>query len=307
MNISIGKYVGKNTFLHKLDPRLKLIFNIIFITLFFVTSHLLTLSFLIVPILIIFVTTTGKPFHLLKLAKLSIFVFIFMSVIFGFILNDFSNFEKPDFSLFGLNHEESLNFVKKTFFEINFGFTVFKYTTLSFVRAFVLGLRIYCMVIVTTLLIYTTKPILLTSAIEDLISPLKLVKINTNIIAMIITIGIRFIPTLLLEANRIMKAQASRGVDFKHGKIKDKVKSMVTLTIPLFVLSFSRAEDLANAMEVRGYDPYKKRTKYRHLSFKWFDYLFIFLLISFIIFVILIEQNIIGPLPTFWLYTIQQF
>ncbi|SYV91053.1 Energy-coupling factor transporter transmembrane protein EcfT, partial [Mesomycoplasma hyorhinis] len=86
---------------------------------------------------------------------------------------------------------------------------------------------------------------------------------------MIVSIAIRFIPTLLLEASRIMKAQSSRGVDFKNGKKKDKAKSMITLIIPLFVLSFSRAEDLSNAMEVRGYDPYAKRTKYRKIRFQW--------------------------------------
>ncbi|MGZ9413639.1 energy-coupling factor transporter transmembrane component T family protein [Mycoplasma sp. AC157] len=307
MNIVIGKYVPKNTFLHKLDPRIKLIFNIIFITLFFVTTHLLTLSFLIIPMMILFAVTTKKPFHLIKVAKLPIFIFLFMSIIYSFILNDLSNFNKPEFIIKGLDHDQSYKFISQEWFSLNLKFTTLKYTNLSFIRAFVLGLRIYCMILITTLLIYTTKPVLLTRAIEDLIFPLKLVKINTNVIAMIISIAIRFIPTLLLEANRIIKAQASRGVDFKHGKINDKVKAMITLTIPLFVLSFSRAEDLSNAMEVRGYDPYEKRTKYRRLYLKWFDYLFLLFLISFIVFVILVEQNVIGPLPLFWIYTAQQF
>ncbi|WGI36906.1 energy-coupling factor transporter transmembrane component T family protein [Mesomycoplasma lagogenitalium] len=314
MNIVVGKYVPKNTFLHRLDPRLKLIFNILFIIFFFVVTHLFTLSFLIIPTLIIFILTTERPLHLLKMAKLPIFIFLFMSVLYGFLLYDTSSLkENENFIINGFSindkkqaHLDSFNFVDTEWFSFEIYFK-FRYTNLVFIRSFVLGLRIYCMLIITTLLIYTTKPILLTKAIEDLISPLKLIKINTSVIAMIISISIRFIPTLLLEANRIIKAQASRGVDFKHGKIKDKVKSMITLTIPLFVLSFSRAEDLANAMEVRGYVPYEKRTRYRRLYLKWFDYLFMLFLVAFIIFVILIEQNVFGQLPQFWLYTAQLF
>ncbi|SFW06501.1 Energy-coupling factor transporter transmembrane protein EcfT [Chlamydia abortus] len=83
---------------------------------------------------------------------------------------------------------------------------------------------------------------------------------------MIISIALRFIPTLLDEANRIMKAQASRGVDFKHGKLKDKTKAFIVLIVPLFVASFSKANDLADAMTSRGYDPYAKRSKYRQLG-----------------------------------------
>lgn len=154
------------------------------------------------------------------------------------------------------------------------------------------------MIISTTILTYSTKPFLLTRAIEDLILPLKLLFIPTHIIAMIISIAIRFIPTLLLEATRIMKAQSSRGVDFKHGKIKDKVKSLITLVIPLFVLAFSRAEDLSNAMDVRGYDVYAKRSRYRRLVFNKLDYLFALIFIALITLTVLMEMNII-PISRF--------
>lgn len=123
--------------------------------------------------------------------------------------------------------------------------------------------RMYVMMVAMTLMIATTKPTALTRAIEDLLIPLKLIRVKVHIIAMIISIALRFIPTLLEEAQRIMKAQASRGVDFKNGNIKAKIKSLVTLIIPLFVSAFAKAEDLANAMEVRGYDPYQKRIRYR--------------------------------------------
>ncbi|MBN3535041.1 energy-coupling factor transporter transmembrane component T family protein [Mycoplasma procyoni] len=304
MNVTIGKYVHKNTFLHRMDARLKLIINILIISMFFIASHLITLSILLLPILIFFVTTTKKPLHLLKMAKMPIFIFIFTSILYGFILSDLSNFEKKEYFLHGLNHEQSYDLISKTLFEFHRGFFNFKYTYLVFNKSLILGLRIYIMLIVTTLLIYSTKPIALTRAIEDLLSPLKLIRVNTGVIAMIISIAIRFIPTLLQEAMRIMKAQASRGVDFKNGKINEKAKSMITLTIPLFVMSFARAEDLANAMEVRGYDPYEKRTKYRSLKFEWFNWLVLGLLVAYVTCVILIENNVI-QIPYWWAITAQ--
>lgn len=153
------------------------------------------------------------------------------------------------------------------------------------------------MIIVTTLLTATTKPVALTKAIEDLLLPLKLLFIPVHIIAMIISIALRFIPTLLEEAQRIMKAQASRGVDFKNGNIKSKAKSMVTLIIPLFVSAFSKAEDLGNAMETRGYNPYEKRTRYRTYPVRFVDVVVGILVIGMIVTVALIFNEVI-PTPS---------
>lgn len=143
------------------------------------------------------------------------------------------------------------------------------------------------MIIITTILTSTTKPIDLTRGLEDLMLPLKIIKFPVHIIAMIIAIALRFIPTLLEESQRIMKAQASRGVDFKNGGPRAKVKSTVTLIIPLFVTSFSKAEDLGNAMETRGYDPYAKRTRYRKYSIKYFDIITLGIILGMLTWVIL--------------------
>ena len=125
------------------------------------------------------------------------------------------------------------------------------------------------MISLTTILTSTTKPLDLSLAIEDLLSPLKLVKFPVHIFSTIIAIAFRMIPTLLEEASKIMKAQASRGVDYKNGNFKDKIKAIGSLVIPLLVSSFQKAEDLAYAMDARGYDPYQKRTRYKkfRLSF----------------------------------------
>ncbi|WP_033160934.1 energy-coupling factor transporter transmembrane component T family protein [[Mycoplasma] collis] len=311
MTISVGKYVNKNTFLHKLDARVKLLFNIFFVAFFFIVSHLFTLSLLVLPIIIIYLLVTKKPISLLKLMKIPLFIFIFMSIFYSFINysidylgEDYINNLNP--SSQGFNNLDKITIANWLSTKIiQFDKINFNYRIGEFIKAFSLAFRIYTMLIITTLLIYTTKPILLTKAIEDLISPLKLLKVNTSVIAMIISIAIRFIPTLLLETNRILKAQASRGVDFKNGKIKDKIKSMVSLTIPLFVLSFSRAEDLANAMEVRGYIPYAKRTRYRNLKLKWYDIIFLLSFIGLIVLFFLIDYNVIS-LPDWWLLSSQR-
>lgn len=318
MQINVGKYVPRDTIIHRLDPRLKIVFNIVFAILFFVISHIITLLFLLSFTLVFFYITTKRWIDIIKLLKLPILLFLFMLIIYGFLITeqnandiiDSPNAQKIGFSLLGLNTEEIYNYVhwmKVT--KIPNTSIEFQIGTLSLIRSGIISLRIYALIISTTILTYSTKPFLLTKGIEDLIWPLRLLFIPTHIIAMIVSIAIRFIPTLLLEASRIMKAQSSRGVDFKNGKKKDKAKSMITLIIPLFVLSFSRAEDLSNAMEVIGYDPYAKRTKYRKIRFQWFDYLFLLALITLITIVIITEKNvghIMNDLPLWWKYTNQK-
>jgi energy-coupling factor transport system permease protein len=132
-------------------------------------------------------------------------------------------------------------------------------------------LRLVLMLSLTMILTASTKPLDLTYALEWFMTPLKLVKFPAHEIAMTISIALRFIPTLLDETERIMKAQASRGVDFNHGGIFKRFGAIIALIIPLFVSALERSEELANAMIVRGYDPRAKRTRYRLLRFSWRD------------------------------------
>ena len=128
------------------------------------------------------------------------------------------------------------------------------------------------MIMVTTILTASTKPLDLTLAIEDLLSPFKRFGFPAHEIAMMISIALRFIPTLIDETNRIMKAQASRGVDLKEGSFKEKIVAILSLIVPLFVSSFQRAEELADAMEARGYVPSATRTRYKQLVHGLKDY-----------------------------------
>jgi len=152
------------------------------------------------------------------------------------------------------------------------------------------------MLALTLILTATTKPLDLTYALEWYMTPLKLIKFPTHEIAMTISIALRFIPTLLDETMRIMNAQASRGVDFEHGKIKEKITAILSLIVPLFMSAFQRSEELANAMEARGYNPRGKRTRYRNLAWHVgdsFSLLFIVILTAGVITVSTMNWNLI--------------
>lgn len=140
-------------------------------------------------------------------------------------------------------------------------------------NTFYITLKIFLMVTIVTLLVSTTTPVQLTFAIEDVLSPLRYLKIPVNEWSMTISIAIRFVPSLLTESQKILKAQASRGVDFSYGNFKDKIKALVSLVVPMFSVAFHKADDLANAMEARSYNPRYARTRYRSYSIKtkeWF-------------------------------------
>ena len=152
----------------------------------------------------------------------------------------------------------------------------------AFVNSFYIIFRLALMISLTLILTSTTKPMDLTYGLEWLMTPLKIVHFPVHEVAMTISLALRFIPTLLDETDRIMKAQASRGVDFQEGKLSEKIRAIVSLIVPLFISAFQRSDELANAMEARGYDPSKKRTRYRLLKWKMRDTLsLVFILVLF--------------------------
>ena len=150
-------------------------------------------------------------------------------------------------------------------------------------------LRLIFMIALTLVLTSTTKPMDLTYALEWYMTPFKLIGFPAHEIAMTVSIALRFIPTLLEETMRIMKAQESRGVDFKHGKLSSRLRAIVSLIVPLFVSSFQRSEELADAMEARGYDPKAKRTRFNKLTFHLSDLFALLLTAIFVTGIILIS------------------
>jgi len=156
-----------------------------------------------------------------------------------------------------------------TFFKIGFIHATYEglyYAAIGFCR-------IVFMVLVSSLLTYTTSPIVLTNAIERLLSPLKIVKFPSHEVAMMMTIALRFIPTLLEEADKIMKAQMARCADFESGNIVRRIKALIPLLVPLFVSAFRRADELAVAMESRCYRGGEGRTSFKILKTSYRDYI----------------------------------
>lgn len=236
MNVTIGRYLPLDSWMHKRDPRIKLVAMIFLIIATFIDVGFIGYGIIGALIIVSLLTSKISFKMILKSMRAMLFMMVFL-----FIVNLFV--------------------VKTGTLWFSFGF-INIYSGAIFQTLYIV-IRLVIMVSLTTILTVTTKPMDLTVAIEDLLKPLKVIKVPAHEIAMIISIALRFIPTLLDEANRIMKAQASRGVDFEEGSLKDKISSILALIIPLFASSFQRAEELADAMEARGYSPGEERTRYR--------------------------------------------
>ncbi|RMA77521.1 energy-coupling factor transport system permease protein [Metamycoplasma subdolum] len=308
----IGKYLPLDTVIHKLDPRLKFLANILFIVLFFIAEHFITLIILISFIMITYVIATKSIRSVFKKILTPLYIALFILFVNMLTIKGAAGPEGTAYiplagetNIDGYVFYRGQTIVNDIYwapFGIDKPFQLTKFTLLRTASIFV---RIYAVILTTTTLTVTTKPVLLTKAINDLLLPFKLIRIPTEIITMIISISLRFIPTLLDEANRIMKAQSSRGVDFKHGKIKDKFKSFIVLIVPLFVSSFNKANDLSDAMISRGYQPYAKRSHYRQLVPKWYDLLALLLIMGLTALVIVTKIDSVN-LPWWWLKTFQR-
>ena len=173
-------------------------------------------------------------------------------------------------------------------------------TSTVLLNSIYITLKIFLMITLVTIAISTTTTVQLTFAIEDILKPLKYLKVPVNEWSMTIAIAIRFVPSLLEESQKILKAQASRGVDFSYGNLKDKVKALVSLVVPMFSVAFNKANDLANAMEARAYNPRFSRTKYRNYSISVTDWvIFLFLSLIFGFFLLWsINQVLFAPFGT---------
>ncbi len=253
MNVTIGRYLPLDSWMHKRDPRIKLVAMILLIIAVFVDVGFIGYGIIGALLLVGLLVSKVSIMTVIKSMRAMLFMMIFLLIINIFV-------------------------IKTGTLLIDVGFL--KIYSGSIFQTLYIVIRLMIMVTITTILTISTKPMDLTMAIEDLLKPLTVIKVPSHEIAMIISIALRFIPTLIDEANRIMKAQASRGVDFEEGSLKEKITSILALIIPLFASSFQRAEELADAMEARGYSPSEPRTRYRVFKINSAD---IFLLVISII------------------------
>ncbi len=262
-DITIGQFFPGNSVVHRLDPRMKIILTGIFIVLLFMAKSIIALSVGIVFMLGAFLVST-IPFRLMiKSIKPIIPIIIFTAVL----------------NLFFITTGDTL-----------VHFWIIKITTGGIKTSIFMVVRIVCLIIGTSLLTYTTSPIALTDAIERLLSPLKKIKVPVHELSMMMTIALRFIPTLIEETDKIMSAQKARGADMETGSIIQRAKALVPILIPLFVSAFRRAEELAMAMECRCYHGGEGRTRLKQLHIASRDFVALLVTAVFLAGVILINR-----------------
>lgn len=239
-----GRYVPAESLLHRMDPRSKLLIIFLFVCIVFIANNGPTYGILLVYTL-----------TMLLLSKVPI----------RFIINGLI----PILWLVLFTLLIHLFFTREGDLLINWGW--FKIYEEGVRQGVFISMRFLLLILLTSLLTLTTTPIEITDGIEYLLAPLKKIKFPVHELALMMSISLRFIPTLMQETDIIMKAQTARGVDFSSGPIKDRLKAIIPLLIPLFISSFKRAEELAIAMEARGYRGGEGRTKYRQLSWRLAD------------------------------------
>ena len=251
-DITLGQFFPGYSLIHKLDPRTKILLSLVFIVAVFVANN--PASFLLVTLVSLVMVGISRIGYkvVFKGIKPIIFILIFTALINVFVTQ---------------GEGEPL-----------FEFWVIKIYEEGIVRAVFMALRVTVLIIGTSVLLtYTTSPIALTDGIESLLSPLKKINVPVHTFAMMMSIALRFIPTLLEETEKIMNAQKSRGADFTSGGLVKRAKALIPLLVPLFVSAFKRAEELATAMECRCYRGDKNRTKLVKLEMRSADYIMLVL------------------------------
>lgn len=239
-----GRYVPADSTVHKMDPRSKILIIFLFVCIIFLANNVVTYALIGI-----------YTFYMLAMSRIPVrFLYgglkpVLWLVLFTLVLQLF--FTKQGSVIFEMGplkiYEEGLR------------------------QGVFISLRFFFLILMTSLLTLTTSPIEITDGMETLLNPLKKVHFPVHEMALMMSISLRFIPTLMQETDKIMKAQIARGVEFASGPFKDRIKAVVPLLIPLFVSAFKRAEELAIAMEARGYRGGEGRTKYRQLSWNAAD------------------------------------
>ncbi|MBO4953862.1 MAG: energy-coupling factor transporter transmembrane protein EcfT [Clostridia bacterium] len=255
-DITLGQYFPGNSLLHRLDPRCKLILVVLYMVFLFVTKN---------------------PWVYLGLGVLLTLFVLVSKIPVGFFLKGL----KPVAFLIAFTAVFNLFFGSANAAHVYFSWGIIRITDAGIRQALLMAVRILLLVSATSLLTFTTTPILLTDALERLLSPLKKLGVPVYEFAMMMTIALRFIPTLIEEVDKIIKAQAARGADFDSGSLLQRAKSFVPVLVPLFISAFRRADDLATAMESRCYHGGEGRTRLRELRYAKRD-IFAFLLFALI-------------------------
>lgn len=260
-DITLGQFFPGNSPVHRLDPRTKIIAVVLFIVDLFLANSLLTYG-IMMAVLLLAILVSKVPFR---------------SVFHGL---------KPVLFIAILTGILNLFYTDGTHVITQLGPLTLSWEGIF--HALFMVLRIMMLVAGTFLLTYTTSPILLTDGLEALLSPLKKIHVPVHDLAMMMSIALRFIPTLIEETDKIMSAQRARGADFESGNLIQRAKALIPLLVPLFVSAFRRADELATAMECRCYHGGEGRTRLRQLKLRGADHftLVIFVLVSVLVWIL---------------------
>lgn len=259
-DITIGQYFPGNSVIHRMDSRFKIVLDILYVVILFVANNFISLAVAGIFIIMAYGVSEIKPVMMVKSLKPLLPLILFTAVL-------------------------NLFFVKGTDEPLVSWWIITIYWE-GISTAIFMIVRITCLIVGMSLLTYTTSPIVLTDAIERLLSPLKKIKLPVHELAMMMTIALRFIPTLIEETDKIMSAQKARGADLDTGGLLKRAKALVPILIPLFVSAFKRANELAMAMECRCYRGGDGRTKLRQLKAQPVDYTAALLMLTVLGFII---------------------
>lgn len=247
-DVAFGQYYPANSFVHKMDARIKILIAIAYIVAVFLVQSFHFLGFLACLLFVIVATAVAKvPFLKVLRSIKGILFFIIFSAVLQIFFNSSGN----------------------PVLEWNFIYI----TDIGLLNAGFIVARITLVVLGASLLTLTTSPVELADGIESLLYPLKFIKFPVHEFALIMSIALRFIPTLLDETDRIIKAQKARGADFESGNLFKRAKALIPVLIPLLISSFRRADELADAMDARCYAGSKNRTRYKKMKISWRDLL----------------------------------
>ena len=246
-DVTFGQYYPTQSFVHRMDPRAKIVLVIAYIVAIFLADNFFGLA-AVTLFLIIAVAFSRVPVgSVLRSVKMILFIIIFTAVL----------------NLFFYSSSSDLH-IRAQWWVITISWE-------SIINMIFLAMRLFLLVLGTSVLTLTTTPVALTDGIESLLTPLKWIRFPVHELALIMSIALRFIPTLIDETNRIISAQKARGANFETGGLIKRAKAMIPVLVPLLVSAFRRAEDLGDAMDARCYSGSKGRTKYKKLTFGWRD------------------------------------
>ncbi len=265
-DVTLGQFFPGNSLLHRIDPRMKIIISIAYIVAIFMAKSALSYGLVVLFTLLIILISQIKISTLLKSIKPILFI-----VVITVVINLF---------FYGGNRSEPI-----------ISFWIVKIYLEGIINAAYMIVRIICVVIGTSVILtYTTSPIALTDGLEQMLMPLAKIHLPVHEFSMMMTIALRFVPTIISETDKIMSAQKARGASFSSGSIIARAKAFIPILIPLFISSFKRADELATAMECRCYRGGTGRTKMNKLKFSIID-LFAFIVFGIVIAGIVLINN----------------